>query len=447
MANGEQEPIDIECLANSLRKKFKTLHHLPEKCCIYRVPQQVRSLNPKAHAPQLVSIGPLHHRNNEELKAMEEQNLRYLEYFLQRTEVSIGTFLTSIKKKEAKLRVCYAETITLESKDCVTMVLVDAVFLIEFLLRYSCPRSITIGDPIFTKSKMVSNMWLDIWLLENQLPLFILDDLFNLAKTEMYHDDYYGVSLLSLTRRFYKDIHEFPSIEENLFEIHFSEAEHFLDLLRLCFQPPPTQSQSQSRAQPSKLRTQNIPSVTDLYQAGVKISESTEVLFRNLQAFERLRCDTRYINDYVIIMNYLVNTPQDVELFVQSRVIENWLWDSEAVSTLFHNLVQETSLSAIDFQYSDLIENLKAYCGHRWHRWKAILKQDYFNNPWASISVIAAVILLVLTAIQATCSILQLSVLKMVCWTFMFQVGNVFHYIQSHIAYCHKAIFFDAASP
>ncbi|KAH9727174.1 DUF862 domain-containing protein [Citrus sinensis] len=439
MANGEQEPIDIESLANSLRKKFKTLHHLPEKCCIYRVPEQVRCLNPKAHAPQLVSIGPLHHGNKEELKAMEEQKLRYLEYFLQRTEVSIETFLTSIKNKEAKLRDCYAETIRLESKDFVTMVLGDAVFLIEFLLRYSCPRSITIGDPIFTKSKMISDMWLDFWLLENQLPLFILDDLFNLAKTEMYHDDYYGVSLLSLTRRFYKDIHEFPSIEENLFEIHFSEAEHFLDLLRLCFQPPPTQSQSQpqsqSRAQPNKLKTQNIPSVTELYQAGVKfqlgssknlfditfrfnkgileiplfrISESTEVLFRNLQAFERLGCDTRYINDYVIIMNYLVNTPQDVELLVQNRVIENWLWDNEAVSTLFHNLVQETSLSAMDFQYSDLIENLKAYCGHRWHRWKAILKQDYFNNPWASISVIAAVILLVLTAIQATCSILQL---------------------------------------
>ncbi|KDO37408.1 hypothetical protein CISIN_1g044160mg [Citrus sinensis] len=95
MANGEQEPIDIECLANSLRKKFKTLHHLPEKCCIYRVPQQVRSLNPKAHAPQLVSIGPLHHRNNEELKAMEEQNLRYLEYFLQRTEWMLCFSLSS----------------------------------------------------------------------------------------------------------------------------------------------------------------------------------------------------------------------------------------------------------------------------------------------------------------------------------------------------------------
>ncbi|KAK9200729.1 hypothetical protein WN944_015927 [Citrus x changshan-huyou] len=54
-------------------------------------------------------------------------------------------------------------------------------------------------------------------------------------------------------------------------------------------------------------------------------------------------------------------------------VIENWRWNSEAVSTLFHNLVQEASLSAKSFQYTGLVEDLKAYCRYRWHRWKAML--------------------------------------------------------------------------
>ena len=63
----------------------------------------------------------------------------------------------------------------------------------------------------------------------------------------------------------------------------------------------------------------------------------------------------------------------------QNQVIENWRWNSEAVSTLFHNLVQEASLSAKSFQYTGLVEDLKAYCRYRWHRWKAMLRQDYFN--------------------------------------------------------------------
>ncbi|KAH9727147.1 DUF862 domain-containing protein [Citrus sinensis] len=306
MENGEHhQSVNIDRLADTLRGKFRSLHRLPQKCCIYRVPQQIRGLNPKAHTPQLVSIGPFHHGDSEELRATEEIKIRYLEYFLQRTEA-------------------------------------------------------------------------------------------------------------------------------NLFETHFKQAQHFLDLLRLCFQPPQPRS---CRAQ-NKLRTetQNIPTAMQLHQAGVKfqlgssanlfditfnvegileipllrISESTEILFRNLQAFERLHCGTRYINDYVIIMNYLVNTAHDVDLLVQNRVIENWLWNSEAVSNLFHNLVQETSLSAKNFQYTDLVEDLRAYCRYRWHRWKAMLRQDYFNSPWASISVIAAVILLLLTLIQAICSIIAL---------------------------------------
>ncbi|KAH9727146.1 DUF862 domain-containing protein [Citrus sinensis] len=433
MENGEHhQSVNIDRLADTLRGKFRSLHRLPQKCCIYRVPQQIRGLNPKAHTPQLVSIGPFHHGDSEELRATEEIKIRYLEYFLQRTEVSIETFLADVKNKEEQLRDCYAETIRLENEDFITMVLEDAVFLIEFLLRYSFPNLVSTGDPIFTKSRLISNMWLDIWLLENQLPLFILDDLFNLAKTAVNHDSYNGVSLLSLTRRFYKDNYEFPLMEANLFETHFKQAQHFLDLLRLCFQPPQPRS---CRAQ-NKLRTetQNIPTAMQLHQAGVKfqlgssanlfditfnvegileipllrISESTEILFRNLQAFERLHCGTRYINDYVIIMNYLVNTAHDVDLLVQNRVIENWLWNSEAVSNLFHNLVQETSLSAKNFQYTDLVEDLRAYCRYRWHRWKAMLRQDYFNSPWASISVIAAVILLLLTLIQAICSIIAL---------------------------------------
>ncbi|XP_006467195.1 uncharacterized protein LOC102615549 isoform X2 [Citrus sinensis] len=65
---------DIKMLADSVRSKFETLHPLSNGCCIYRVPQGWRCLHPNDYTPKMVSIGPLHH-GNEELKAMEEHKL------------------------------------------------------------------------------------------------------------------------------------------------------------------------------------------------------------------------------------------------------------------------------------------------------------------------------------------------------------------------------------
>ncbi|KAJ0084538.1 hypothetical protein Patl1_29648 [Pistacia atlantica] len=53
------------------------------------------------------------------------------------------------------------------------------------------------------------------------------------------------------------------------------------------------------------------------------------------------------------------------------------------------------------------LSDLNNYCRRPWQKWKATLKQDHFKTPWTTVSIIAASILLMLTAIQSKCSILQ----------------------------------------
>ncbi|KDO64819.1 hypothetical protein CISIN_1g017859mg [Citrus sinensis] len=365
------------------------MRSLSEGCCIYRVPQETRCLNESDFTPQVISIGPLHH-GKEELKEMEEHKRRYLKHFLQRTKVGIEEFLTFIKDKEAKLRSYNSENIELTSDAFVTMILVDSIFMIECLLRYSNPDLVTNDDRIFGKSLYIhlqgpagANT-----LLVNQLPFFILNDLFILAKTAIHGEVLDGLSLIEL---------------KNILEQHFSKAEHMLDLLRLCLEPSDDQPQS-------------IPNATELHQAGVKfqvgssehllnitinkgileiplltIYDTTEGLFRNLHAFETVHCDSCYINGYIIMMKNLVTG------------------DSQAVSNCLRNLDKQAILYFDNnSQYSALVQDLKAYCRYPLHRWKANLKQNYFNTPWASISVIAAVVLLLFTIIQAVCSIIAL---------------------------------------
>ncbi|KAK9220772.1 hypothetical protein WN944_009196 [Citrus x changshan-huyou] len=426
MDDCEDVSIDMQKLAHTLSEKLETLHHLSKDCSIYRVAEPKRCLNPSHFTPQMVSIGPFHH-GKEELKPMEEHKQRYLKCFLQRTKVRMARFLSFIKERETKLRNCYAETIrNLGSDEFVAMVLVDAVFLIEFFLRFYNRNFRTDDDRIFGKPQLRKEIRHDFLLLENQLPLFILNDLFDLAKTATYEDAFYeNISFVKITCFWLEDRVVKP-LDKNSLEIHFSKAEHFLDLIILCLQP------SQSRAQ-IMLKDQNIPSVKELHQAGVKFKPAagspksvldinfnqgileipyfkvygnTERAYRNLLAFESMHGYKKNFNDYIIMMACLISCPKDAELLVENEVIR--LGNTETVPTFFGNLDRDCTLASSRFQYSGVVTDLQAYRKLPWHKWKAALKQNYFNTPWASISVIAAVILLLLTATQTVSSLIAL---------------------------------------
>ncbi|KAB2619062.1 hypothetical protein D8674_014931 [Pyrus ussuriensis x Pyrus communis] len=148
MEGVHEAPHDIENPKDPLQKKLDNLSPLSSLRCVYRVPKRLRRVNEKAYTPQVVSIGPLHH-GKEHLKAMEEHKKRYLRHFLNRT------------RERGRLRGSYAEPIEFGSDQFVRIVLVDAAFIIEFLLR--CRDS----------------NCEDLRLLENQLPFFILQVLFD----------------------------------------------------------------------------------------------------------------------------------------------------------------------------------------------------------------------------------------------------------------------------
>ncbi|KAL9458773.1 hypothetical protein AB3S75_007614 [Citrus x aurantiifolia] len=150
MASSEHVSVDVNNIAASLKENLQTMHPVSEECCIYRVPRRTRCLNESDFTPQVISIGPLHHDKGE-LKEMEEHKRRYLKHFLQRTKVSIEKFLKLIKDKEAKLRSYYSENIERTSDVFVTMILVDSIFMIEYLLRWSNPDLVPNDDRICGK--------------------------------------------------------------------------------------------------------------------------------------------------------------------------------------------------------------------------------------------------------------------------------------------------------
>ncbi|XP_057958672.1 uncharacterized protein LOC131151443 [Malania oleifera] len=412
-------------LAASIRGMLERLPPISPNCSIYRVPKKLRNTNEKAYTPQLVSIGPLHH-GQKCLQAMEEVKLRYLQSFLNRTSLSLENFVKAMTAWEARARNCYAESIGFSSDEFVTMMLVDASFIIETILMYNSPLSEDGNNHVHFRRRTVADLRSDMILLENQLPFFILEGLFDLALASHGQGN---PSLLDLSLYYFQGFMIMNNVSRTMNSTF--EVKHFVDLLRTCHLPSSQRSSSGYMANYAVVRN-----ATELHEAGVnfkkgsrnrlldvcyasgqlqippfRIHDATEIVLRNLIALElcHYQLDS-YIIDYIYFMGNLITTPKDVDLLIKNGVIENWLRDDDATATLFNNLPTEVSLFTTNFYYFGLSEELNAFCKVPWHRWKVTLKRDYFSTPWKVASTIAAVIFLLLTFTQTVCSIISLQV-------------------------------------
>ncbi|KAK6927512.1 Protein of unknown function DUF247, plant [Dillenia turbinata] len=308
------------------------------KCCIYKVPRNIYHGNVAAYEPYVVSIGPFHHGESN-LKDMEEHKLN----------------------------------IELSSKYFVQMILVDGVFIVELFLRayFSHLQEDSDHLSIFNPG-FLNAITHDLILLENQLPFFVLERILDLAFPCMDAENL--PTMLDLTFAF------FLNYNTQKMQPGF-EVKHLLDLLR-TFQPP-----SNSREETDKV-FEFLPRATELHKAGVKFKKvssgclldihfqnyilkipclklynKTESYFRNLMAFEQ--CHYPYdscILDFVFLMDYLINTTEDVDLLIQSGVIVNWLGDAAAVATPFNNLSTNLTVVVSNFYFVRLSEDLNAYC-------------------------------------------------------------------------------------
>ncbi|KAG2669229.1 hypothetical protein I3760_14G025000 [Carya illinoinensis] len=154
----------------------------PDKYCIYRVPKRLREVNNMAYTPRLVSIGPFHHRR-EELKDMDIQKFLILKKLCDRTGKSIEDLKRIIRPKEEEIRSCYSETFLLTSDGFLNMILLDAIFILELFYRKyeKDSRSSKAHDQIdyiLSRPCLENGIQCDLLLLENQLPFFVLEELY-----------------------------------------------------------------------------------------------------------------------------------------------------------------------------------------------------------------------------------------------------------------------------
>ncbi|GMH06399.1 hypothetical protein Nepgr_008239 [Nepenthes gracilis] len=419
------------------------------KLCIYRVPHSLRDpADQKAYIPQVVSLGPYHHGRTA-LREMEQHKWRALHRILNRADQDINIYLDSMKELEEKARACYEQPVSLSSDEFVEIMVLDGCFILE-LFRGAAGGFTALGydrnDPVFAVRGTMHSIQRDMIMLENQIPLFVLDRLLSLqlGKPDQkglvsrlalgFFDPLMPTEPLTVSDR--NKLGSSLGHEDIAFDpLSDQGALHCLDVFRISLlhkgaQPVPRiwfRRRSHANPVADKRRQQLIHCVTDLKNAGIKfkkrrtdrfwdikfengvlkiprllVHDGTKSLFFNLIAFEQchLNC-TNDITSYVIFMDNLINSAEDVGYLHSHGILEHWLGNDTEVADLFNRICQEVVFDINDSYLSRLSEQVNTYYNHRWNGWRATLKYKYFNNPWAIVSFIAAVFLLLLTFTQS----------------------------------------------
>ncbi|XP_071938989.1 UPF0481 protein At3g47200-like [Coffea arabica] len=363
-----------------------------EKPSIFKIHGQLRSENEEAYEPKVVSIGPYHH-GKRKLKEMEKHKLRYLTCAGGESAEEYNIALANLQDQARR---CYAEEISLSEDDFVDMLCLDGCFVIEFLRKNKTPESHTKNDPIFQMDWLQAATENDLILFENQLPFFVLRKLFDMTKSPGEEENLIDLAIdlplwLNLPD---PGLNSHSMIFKHYKPVHLLGLKH--KILSASFSDETLDSTTNSNGTDSKLFLNQLVS-----------SDKVESSSRRQRIYMSNPTETsRCISDYITFMDFLIDSPSDVETLRSHDIIVNGLGSDEALSTMFNKLSKYVYLGG-RFCYTEIFDDVDKYSRKRWHIWRAYLVRKYFNNPWSFIAVLAACALLLLAIVQAIFSILQ----------------------------------------
>ncbi|KAJ1432188.1 hypothetical protein SESBI_06827 [Sesbania bispinosa] len=396
---------------------------------IYKVPSRVTDLNKKAFRPHAVSFGPYHY-GEESLKAMEEHKHRALLHFLKRCKKPIELLFQRMDQVVEELRDSYKPLDPIWTQDTprfLQVMIVDGCFMLEILRANECvPDDYADNDPVFGehgKLYVMPHIKRDMLMLENQLPMKVLHILIEVETDTTQDDEELNEKILEFLT---------PC---NPFIRNMGKCMHLLDVYRKSLiQHGPTHPTPIPKAQFLHLEHGDdiVRSARELHEVGVRfkksktqslrdvsfdrgvlrlptiiVDDTTEYMLLNLIAFECLHVGAgNEVTSYVFFMSTIIDNTMDVALLNRRGILINVLGSDKDVAKLFNSLCKDIT---VDRQgVLDVVQmNLSNYCKKPWNKWRANLTQTYFRNPWAIVSLIAAIFLFTFTIIQTIYTIFQ----------------------------------------
>ncbi|KAL1329489.1 hypothetical protein HN51_046604 [Arachis hypogaea] len=410
--------IDVEDLEEELTP-------ISDVCMIYTVPSKLRKMDEEAFTPQWISIGPIHF-DKEELKGMQKLKYRYLLHFWKRVsnDEAMKKYKCFLESQVQTIRQSYAQKFPeISNEKFVEIVLLDAVFIVEhFLSEWEFEHRCMLTNHI------TKGIQRDLLLLENQLPLYVLEELYHKVATPCkdFHE---------LTHHYFGSLYLYAEYSKR----DNKAAHHFVDFVRRCCLP--------EWSLELFIKQENLQvSASKLYEAGVsfecvgdrrliditfkmkkpfngyllclgclpswfksfkallmfprlKVDKGTICVLKNLMAFEQDHySDEPFITNYVSLLDSLIHTKEDVELLVEKGCIfREQVSNKEVV-----NLVKSLSKHVVSSKtcYYKVIRELTLHNQSGWKKTMGTVRRVYFRDTWRGSSTIIGIFVLIFTIVS-----------------------------------------------
>ncbi|KAJ1690132.1 hypothetical protein LUZ63_014287 [Rhynchospora breviuscula] len=251
-----------------------------------------------------------------------------------------------------------------------------------------------------------------------------------------YHHDKESVKAMEENK--WSTLRDFLARNKNVgFEVYLREMRLLEGQARQCYSEtvnlkrvlPYNQLGGEQRDIESSSSCNRIPCVSKLTQAGVifrrkrrprdmfdisfqygimeipyvQIDSTLKNYLWNMVVFEqsqRFKFDQILIS-YVALMSSLIYTEMDVAILGRSNIMPNYLKNDEQVATFFNQSSESYfGLNYTNHYFHGVFKAVNEYNEMNWNKYRAQLKREYFKDPWTSILVMQAAIILVLTVLQ-----------------------------------------------
>uniref|UniRef100_A0A803MI06 Uncharacterized protein n=1 Tax=Chenopodium quinoa TaxID=63459 RepID=A0A803MI06_CHEQI len=251
---------------------------------IYRVPEHLRKLNENAYTPWHVAVGPYHHRSHK-YTIMEEHKMVYTKALICRRRAAnnnaqvnkeeIDEYVKEVERLETKSRLNYAEKIEFSKEEFVKMLLIDGCFIVEFLCRKikilakfedeamknydQMYKFINMtynevnlkNDFILKSTRTAFEVRRDLTLLENQLPYFVLEKLFDFTFSSKPNRPNFKAIVYCAFRTSIPNISHILNEEDiaQRIQLEPETTAHFVSFLKSCCGPSVGHDEAEAEAE------------------------------------------------------------------------------------------------------------------------------------------------------------------------------------------------------
>ncbi|KAG1367035.1 UPF0481 protein [Cocos nucifera] len=385
---------------------------------ILRVPTRFKEQNPEHYGPKVVAIGP-YHRDNSELLIKDEAKWWCVNQFVSQYSLNLPNWLLHMTSREREARSYYSEDVSMDRHSFLEMLLLDGCFI---FMAFKAMRGFK-----FDLEWPSDQIMLDLLMLENQIPFFVLLQIYDGIGGEQGFRKFtggsygpiiaYALSWLDQTKM--RNVQDPPNIPDpvlpllHLFHLYLHPARFNPDnivrqkMLDHVFPTPTVVPSATGLHDRSAVNFKKVSgSILDItFRNGVmkipflELNDGVKTILHNLIAFEQCyRQIEPRVTTYAEFMNCLINKESDADLLESCGILLNRLPTSNDAAFFFSKLSPRAKIRSIYLK--SLTAKVKIYHEETWNRWRADLKLNYFSNPWVTISVLAATALLILTFMQ-----------------------------------------------